>query len=992
MTIALSANTPRVSYTVSQGATQTSFAVPFVFFTGSTDLNVFVDGTERTFDASTSNTSLYTVSGGNGSTGTVTTSVTGATGGSTVVITRDIPLSRTTDFPSSGAFEIAKLNTELDTLTAIQSDFNDNVDRTIRLQEFDDAATMTLPLKDARKGTVLGFNATTGAVEAGPTITAVQSLSDVTASIALLGTSAVVTDMGLLATSANVTAMGHLGTSANVTAMGLLGTSDVVADMALLGTSDVVADMALLATTDVIADMAQLANTTIIDDLAQLANTTITDDMAILATSDNVTAMGLLGTSANVTAMGLLGTSAVVEDMGFLGTSANVTAMGLLGTSANVTAMGLLGTSAVVTDMSLLGTSAVVTDMDILATSANVTNMATLGASGVVGNIATVAGVASNVTTVANNISGVNSFAERYRVQSGVPSSDNHVGDLVFDTAANTLKVFGSSGFQNAGSSVNGTSERFTYNITGTPTTLTGASGTGFTETGGKTLAYDAGFLDVYLNGVKMVNGTDVTVTSGDSVVFASALSNGDVVDIVTFGTFQVATLNASNLASGTVPVARVSGSYTSITGTGALNAGSITSGFGNINTGSSTITTTGQGTFGTLAVNGATTITTADNTTQLTLKSTDTDSGVGPILSLSRDNDSASDDDLIGQIHFFAEDDGNNQTKYSEIFCKIVDASDGSEDGRLHFNVLSGGSNTEFMRITGSDGVVFNEDSGPINFRVESDNNANMLFVDGGNNKVGIGTNSPAINLETSGSMAVSDTSTATKRLQLDSGASEHTINSANYGSDMMDLNIQAENLILKTGLVGVSERMRINSDGNVGIGTSSPDRDLVFGGGGGGSGVDIHDVGSTGQIRIGKTLSGTTSAMIFKSSNSTVGTINFSNSSTSYNTTSDHRVKENVEDMTGAIDRVKQLSPKRFNFISDDTNTLVDGFLAHEAQSVVVEAVTGTHNEVDDDGNAVMQGIDQAKLVPLLTGALKEAITKIEALETRITALESA
>ena len=86
MTIALSANTPRVSYTVSQGATQTSFAVPFVFFTGSTDLNVFVDNTERTFDASTSNTSLYTVSGGSGSTGTVTTSVTGATGGSTCLL------------------------------------------------------------------------------------------------------------------------------------------------------------------------------------------------------------------------------------------------------------------------------------------------------------------------------------------------------------------------------------------------------------------------------------------------------------------------------------------------------------------------------------------------------------------------------------------------------------------------------------------------------------------------------------------------------------------------------------------------------------------------------------------------------------------------------------------------------------------------------------------------------------------------------------------
>ena len=166
MTIALSANTPRVSYTVSQGATQTSFAVPFVFFTGSTDLNVFVDGTERTFDASTSNTSLYTVSGGSGSTGTVTTSVTGATGGSTVVITRDIPLSRTTDFPSSGAFEISKLNTELDTLITMISDSQDENSRAVRLLDNDDSATLTLPLKADRAGKILGFNSSSGNAEA----------------------------------------------------------------------------------------------------------------------------------------------------------------------------------------------------------------------------------------------------------------------------------------------------------------------------------------------------------------------------------------------------------------------------------------------------------------------------------------------------------------------------------------------------------------------------------------------------------------------------------------------------------------------------------------------------------------------------------------------------------------------------------------------------------------------------------------------------------
>ena len=118
MTINLSDNNPRVSYAVAQGATQTSFTVSFEFFDND-DLNVYVDGTLKTI------TTHYTVSGGNGSTGTITMSVTGATGGSTVVITRDIDLDRTTDFPSSGPFNIGALNTELDRLVAIAADLND---------------------------------------------------------------------------------------------------------------------------------------------------------------------------------------------------------------------------------------------------------------------------------------------------------------------------------------------------------------------------------------------------------------------------------------------------------------------------------------------------------------------------------------------------------------------------------------------------------------------------------------------------------------------------------------------------------------------------------------------------------------------------------------------------------------------------------------------------------------------------------------------------
>jgi len=126
------------------------------------------------------------------------------------------------------------------------------------------------------------------------------------------------------------------------------------------------------------------------------------------------------------------------------------------------------------------------------------------------------------------------------------------------------------------------------------------------------------------------------------------------------------------------------------------------------------------------------------------------------------------------------------------------------------------------------------------------------------------------------------------------------------------------------------------------------------------------------------------------FYNPNGEIGNISTSGTSTSYNTSSDYRLKENVVAITGATDRLKQLNPSRFNFIAD-ADTTVDGFLAHEVQAVVPEAITGTKDAVDADGNPEYQGIDQGKLVPLLTAALQEALTKIDALETRITALEA-
>jgi hypothetical protein len=113
------------------------------------------------------------------------------------------------------------------------------------------------------------------------------------------------------------------------------------------------------------------------------------------------------------------------------------------------------------------------------------------------------------------------------------------------------------------------------------------------------------------------------------------------------------------------------------------------------------------------------------------------------------------------------------------------------------------------------------------------------------------------------------------------------------------------------------------------------------------------------------------------------TVGYIATTGSSTSYATSSDYRLKENVATLTGAVDRVKQLNPVRFNWINNPGAGTVDGFLAHEVTPVVPEAVVGQKDETHADGSIKAQGIDQSKLVPLLVAAVKELTARVEALE---------
>ena len=263
-------------------------------------------------------------------------------------------------------------------------------------------------------------------------------------------------------------------------------------------------------------------------------------------------------------------------------------------------------------------------------------------------------------------------------------------------------------------------------------------------------------------------------------------------------------------------------------------------------------------------------------------------------------------------------------------------------------------------------------------------------------------------------------------------------------------------------------TERMRIDSSGNVGIGTASPARSLdvrkaytadtivaqigninngngatpvatifdfteangtsvsrissiytqsagttslAFGTFSGGSLAEKMRIDSSGNLLIGTTsswsanvktqITGTTSLscttpltvaqdqIYFRNPNGIVGVITSTGSATAYVTTSDYRLKENIEPMTGALAKVSQLKPVTYKWKVDGSDG--EGFIAHELQAVVPECVTGEKDAVNEDGSIKSQGIDTSFLVATLTAAIKEQQAIIENLTTRLTALEN-
>ena len=377
---------------------------------------------------------------------------------------------------------------------------------------------------------------------------------------------------------------------------------------------------------------------------------------------------------------------------------------------------------------------------------------------------------------------------------------------------------------------------------------------------------------------------------------------------------------------------------------------------------------------------------------------------GIGetsPLVPLHISRDSASGENIALLL------DNNNTTAGNEI--------------GILFRSAVGSTNTDFEIFGKANGA------NDMDLVFQSDGSVERMRINGDGN-VGIGADSPGTKLEVrqvddtfddldlltlkrvwstaSGSDRAHGIKFSDNNAILANIYADRTNSGSNYNSDLV--------FITNTGASGTdtSEKMRIDNGGSI-------HQNYISGlAGTSDYGFTIAKQTGYSQVYFRADTTSTRYIQRFYNDNSgtlqNVGNIIISGSTTSYATSSDYRLKENVVEMTGALDRISQLKPSRFNFIGDADKT-VDGFLAHEVQDIVPEAITGEKDSMrteeyevtpvvlDEEGNiteeAVMgtrevpeyQGIDQSKLVPLLVGAIQELKADNDSLRARIEILEN-
>ena len=426
-------------------------------------------------------------------------------------------------------------------------------------------------------------------------------------------------------------------------------------------------------------------------------------------------------------------------------------------------------------------------------------------------------------------------------------------------------------------------------------------------------------------------------------------------------------------------------------------------------------------------------TISVADNSDNLTLTSTDADANSGPNLRMYRNSSSPADSDAIGLIDFEGRNDNSQDVVYAAIDTRIVDASDGSEDGRIEIATILGGTAGVSRILMDATETVFNDNSASLDFRVEADGNANMLFVDASADRVGIGTASP------DGPLHIKPTSGDTY-LILEAGQSDsnagviyHNNSGTQVGYNLYD----TDDNIYYIGVNGInrfkvqsgshfelrgpdansnqvkmmdssgnidgylyaeaSEIGFLDADGNwaMQVKTDNYVRFLVNNSEGGrfdSSGNLIvgdtavpngsnscFSVSSGGTVTTSRAATNSQTHFLFMNPNGGVGSIRTNASATAFNTSSDARLK----DVTGSargLEVINALNPVAYNWKVDGKAD--EGLIAQEVLEVVPNAVSGSEEEYYQ--------MDYSKLVTPLVKAIQEQQEQIEQLKAEIQTLK--
>jgi len=689
------------------------------------------------------------------------------------------------------------------------------------------------------------------------------------------------------------------------------------------------------------------------------------------------------------------------------------------------------------------------------------------------------------------------------------------VGMLYFDTGSDVLKVRASGGWINAGSSINGTSARFAYTLTANQTTVTG------NDANGNPLAYDSGFADIYLNGVKLAAG-DFTATSGTSIVLAAGATANDILEVVAFGTFQLSngsftgTTTVQNLAvTGTVDGQDVAAMGSKLAGIEASATADQTKsdieGLG-IDVPAANIT----GTIAAARLSTAATQAESDDSTKIAT----TAYVVDKITTLIGGAPSTLDD--LNELAQAINDDASyNSTLITALATKMPKAGGAFTGGVDITGTLATsstitvttsastkagsfvGNGIEIKHPTGASNLFIGTQTGndvkiaaigAKSMRLDTNGEERLHISSAG--LVGIGTGAPDSPLTVQPSAQGTGTNNVQSWMYSLSNGSEFDLKLkqvvasglVKYAFDLRnDGDSYANNLVLDRGNVGIGcvpssiksgfDTLQIGGNLTLNVDSTGAGAGVYMGNnvyrdstnsrweyintdeasqylqangthvwryapsGSANSAISWNEAarldgnrwyqGTGGpnnpsSSQTGVRISGVNSENFWISANAgtsaydqfvfcngtsanggRVGTITTSGSATAFNTSSDYRLKENVDYDWDATTRLKQLKPARFNFIAD-ADTTVDGFLAHEAQAIVPECVTGIKDAMRDEEYEVtsavldesgsvetaavmgtrsvpdMQGIDQSKLVPLLVKTIQE-------LEARITALEA-